>query len=86
MPKNRSSAVNLSLIHILSVRQSFDVVIATIESLESVDYDSMEAYADDLYDFCPVSYTHLIWQTTPRPAAWQCTAAVLTKPLQRCSD
>ena len=36
----------------LSVRQSFDVVIATIESLESVDYDSMEAYADDLYDFC----------------------------------
>ena len=33
----------------LSVRQSFDVVIATIESLESVGYDSMEAYADDLY-------------------------------------
>ncbi len=27
----------------LSLRQSFDVTIATIESLESVDYDSMEA-------------------------------------------
>ena len=40
----------------LSVRQSFDVVIATIESLESVDYDSMEAYADDLYDFCQFGY------------------------------
>lgn len=26
----------------LSLRQSFDVTIATIESLESVDYDSME--------------------------------------------
>ena len=32
----------------LSLRQSFDVTIATIESLESVDYDSMEAYADPL--------------------------------------
>ena len=40
----------------LSVRQNFDVVIATIESLESVDYDSMEAYADDLYDFCQFGY------------------------------
>ena len=40
----------------LSLRQSFDVVIATIESLESVDYDSMEAYADDLYDFCQFGY------------------------------
>lgn len=40
----------------LSMRQSFDVVIATIESLESVDYDSMEAYADDLYDFCQFGY------------------------------
>lgn len=40
----------------LSVRQSFDVVIATIESLESVDYDSMEAYADDLYDYCQFGY------------------------------
>ena len=36
----------------LSLRQSFDVTIATIESLKSVDYDSMEAYADDLYDSC----------------------------------
>ena len=40
----------------LSLRQSFDVVIATIESLESVDYDSMEEYADDLYDFCQFGY------------------------------
>ena len=32
------------------------VTIATIESLESVDYDSMEAYADDLYDFCQFGY------------------------------
>ena len=40
----------------LSVRQNFDVTIATIESLESVDYDSMEAYADDLYDFCQFGY------------------------------
>ena len=40
----------------LSVRQNFDVVIATIESLESVDYDSMEEYADDLYDFCQFGY------------------------------
>ena len=40
----------------LSLRQSFDVTIATIESLESVDYDSMEAYADDLYDFCQYGY------------------------------
>ena len=40
----------------LSVRQSFDVVIATIESLESVDYDNMETYADDLYDYCQFGY------------------------------
>ena len=40
----------------LSVRQNFDVVIATIESLESVDYTSMEEYADDLYDFCQFGY------------------------------
>ena len=40
----------------LSLRQNFDVVIATIESLESVDYDNMEAYADDLYDFCQFGY------------------------------
>lgn len=40
----------------LSLRQSFDVTIATIESMESVDYDSMEAYADDLYDFCQFGY------------------------------
>ena len=40
----------------LSLRQSFDVVIATIESLESVDYDSMEEYADNLYDFCQFGY------------------------------
>ena len=40
----------------LSVRQSFDVVIATIDSLESVDYTGMEAYADDLYDSCQFGY------------------------------
>ena len=40
----------------LSLRQSFDVTIATVESLESVDYDSMEAYADDLYDSCQFGY------------------------------
>lgn len=40
----------------LSLRQSFDVTIATIESLESVGYDSMEAYADDLYDYCQFGY------------------------------
>ena len=40
----------------LSLRQNFDVVIATIESLESVDYTSMEEYADDLYDFCQFGY------------------------------
>ena len=40
----------------LSLRQNFDVVIATIESLESVDYDNMEQYADDLYDFCQFGY------------------------------
>ena len=40
----------------LSLRQSFDVTIATVESLESVDYDSMEAYADDLYDYCQFGY------------------------------
>ena len=32
------------------------MTIATVESLESVDYDSMEAYADDLYDFCQFGY------------------------------
>ena len=40
----------------LSLRQSFDVTIATIEPLESVDYDDMEAYADDLDDFCQFGY------------------------------
>ena len=40
----------------LSVRQRFDVVIATIDSLESVDYTGMEAYADDLYDSCQFGY------------------------------
>ena len=40
----------------LSVRQSFDVVIATIDSLESVGYDDMETYADDLYDYCQFGY------------------------------
>ena len=40
----------------LSVRQSFDVTIATIASLESVDYTGMEAYADDLYDSCQFGY------------------------------
>lgn len=40
----------------LSLRQSFDVTIATVESLESVGYDSMEAYADDLYDYCQFGY------------------------------
>ena len=40
----------------LSVRQRFDVVIATIDSLEGVDYTGMEAYADDLYDSCQFGY------------------------------
>ena len=40
----------------LSLRQSFDVTIATVESLESVGYDSMEAYAEDLYDYCQFGY------------------------------
>ena len=34
----------------------------------------------------PALWRTSIWQTTPRPAAWHCTAAVLTKPLQKCSD
>ena len=34
----------------LSVRQSFDVVVATIDSLEGEGSTSMEEYADDLYD------------------------------------
>ena len=34
----------------LSVRQRFDVVIATIDSLDGEGYTSMEEYADDLYD------------------------------------
>ena len=33
----------------LSVRQSFDVIIATIDSLENEGCTSMEEYADDLY-------------------------------------
>mgnify|MGYP003166317962 CR=1 FL=1 len=40
----------------LSVRQSFDVVIATIDSLEDEGYTSMEEYADDLYDYCQFGY------------------------------
>ena len=40
----------------LSVRQSFDVVVATIDSLESEGYTSMEEYADDLYDYCQFGY------------------------------
>ena len=40
----------------LSLRQSFDVTIATVESLESVDYDSIAANADDLYDSCHFGY------------------------------
>ena len=40
----------------LSVRQSFDVTIATIDSLESEGYTSMEEYADDLYDYCQFGY------------------------------
>ena len=40
----------------LSLRQSFDVTIASIESLESVNADSMEQYADDLYDYCQFGY------------------------------
>lgn len=40
----------------LSVRQSFDVVIATIDSLDSEGYTSMEEYADDLYDYCQFGY------------------------------
>ncbi len=40
----------------LSVRQSFDVIIATIDSLESEGCTSMEEYADDLYDYCQFGY------------------------------
>ena len=40
----------------LSVRQSFDVVIATIDSLEGEGCTSMEEYADDLYDHCQFGY------------------------------
>ena len=40
----------------LSVRQSFDVVIVTIDSLESEGCTSMEEYADDLYDYCQFGY------------------------------
>ncbi len=40
----------------LSVRQSFDVVIATIDSLEGEGCTSMEEYADDLYDYCQFGY------------------------------
>ena len=40
----------------LSVRQSFDVIIATINSLESEGCTSMEEYADDLYDYCQFGY------------------------------
>jgi len=40
----------------LSVRQSFDVIIATIDSLESEGCTSMEGYADDLYDYCQFGY------------------------------
>ena len=40
----------------LSVRQNFDVVIVTIDSLESVDYTGMEEYADDLYDYGQFGY------------------------------
>ena len=40
----------------LSLRQSFDVTIATIESMESVGADSMEQFADDLYDYCQFGY------------------------------
>lgn len=40
----------------LSVRQSFDVVVATIDSLDGEGYTSMEEYADDLYDYCQFGY------------------------------
>ena len=40
----------------LSLRQSFDVTIATIDSLESEGYTSIEEYADDLYDYCQFGY------------------------------
>ena len=40
----------------ISVRQSFDVTVAAIQSLESENYTSMEAYADDLYDVCQYGY------------------------------
>lgn len=40
----------------LSVRQRFDVVIATIDSLDGEGYTSMEEYADDLYDYCQFGY------------------------------
>lgn len=45
-----------ALLEELSVRQSFDVVIATIDSLEGEGYTSMEEYADDLYDYCQFGY------------------------------
>lgn len=41
----------------LSARQSFDVIIATINSLESEGYTSMEEYADDLYTITASSAT-----------------------------
>ena len=40
----------------LSVRQSFDVVIVTIDSLEDEGSTSMEKYADDTYDYCQFGY------------------------------
>ena len=40
----------------VSLRQSFDVTIASIESLESVGADSTEQFADDLYDYCQFGY------------------------------
>ena len=40
----------------LSVRQSFDVVIVTIDSLEDEGYTSMEKYADATYDYCQFGY------------------------------
>ena len=45
----------------LSVRQSFDVIIATIDLLESEGCTSMEEYADDLYDYCQFGYGENQW-------------------------
>ncbi len=65
----------------LSVRQSFDVTIATIDSLESEGYTSMEEYADDLYDYCQFTdagIQYLGEQMTPDMADGDYAAAFRT--------